>query len=166
MPLINLVWDHVTQDVFRQLVNSPTLRFFSFLFSSSTLHRFRDHPAIKQKITRAGRSLRRFITLFSIIIADFCLKRLLISWRRSRSKKVLISTALSLVPPILWAWTSLCKLLGQRMPSMAKQDFDINRDNILHRRDFFALDEFRPSKITAFERELEQFHTTNWEIER
>jgi len=43
--------DHVTPDVFRRLVGSPTCDFLFFL-SSSTLHRFRDHPAIKQKITR------------------------------------------------------------------------------------------------------------------
>jgi hypothetical protein len=43
--------DHVTPEVFRQLVISPTCDFLFFL-SSSTLHRFRDHPAIKQKITR------------------------------------------------------------------------------------------------------------------
>lgn len=43
--------DHVTPDVFRQLVSLPTCDVLFFL-SSSTLNRFRDHPAIKQKITR------------------------------------------------------------------------------------------------------------------
>lgn len=42
---------HVTPQVFRKLVNSPTCDFLLFL-SSSTLHRFRDHPAIWQKIDR------------------------------------------------------------------------------------------------------------------
>ena len=42
---------HVTPEVFRKLVSSPTCDFLFFL-SSSTLHRFRDHPAIWQKITR------------------------------------------------------------------------------------------------------------------
>jgi len=37
--------DHVTPEVFRQLVSFPTCDFLFFL-SSSTLHRFRDHPAI------------------------------------------------------------------------------------------------------------------------
>jgi hypothetical protein len=35
-------------------------------------------------------------------------------------------------------------------------DFDINRDNILPGDLFLALDEFRPSKITAFDRKLER----------
>ena len=42
---------HVTPEVFRKLVNAPTCDFLFFL-SSSTLHRFRDHPAIWQKIDR------------------------------------------------------------------------------------------------------------------
>ena len=41
----------VTPEVFLKLVNSPTCDFLFFL-SSSTLHRFYDHPAIKQKIVR------------------------------------------------------------------------------------------------------------------
>jgi len=41
----------VTPEVFRKLVSSPTCDFLFFL-SSSTLHRFHDHPAIKQKIVR------------------------------------------------------------------------------------------------------------------
>ena len=35
-------------------------------------------------------------------------------------------------------------------------DFDINRDNIAPGEMLLALEEFRPSKITAFERDLEQ----------
>ena len=35
-------------------------------------------------------------------------------------------------------------------------DFDINRDNVLPGEMFLPFDNFRPSKITAFERELEQ----------
>lgn len=41
--------DHVTPAVFQTLVESPTCDFLFFL-SSSTFNRFRDHPAIKQKI--------------------------------------------------------------------------------------------------------------------
>lgn len=43
--------DHVTPSVFQQLMGFPTCDFLFFL-SSSTLHRFRDHPAITQKIRR------------------------------------------------------------------------------------------------------------------
>lgn len=43
--------DQVTSAVFHKLIGSPTCDFLFFL-SSSTLYRFRDHPAIKQKIAR------------------------------------------------------------------------------------------------------------------
>jgi three-Cys-motif partner protein len=43
--------DEVSDDVFKQLIRLPTTDFIFFL-SSSTLNRFRDDPAIKQKIQR------------------------------------------------------------------------------------------------------------------
>ena len=45
----------VTDDVFARLVASPKCDFLFFI-SSQTLHRFRDHPAIQQKITRPNDS--------------------------------------------------------------------------------------------------------------
>ena len=62
--------EHVTSHVFRQLVNSPTCDFLFFL-SSSTLHRFRDHPAIKHKITRPDDYYQKYIKRLLIIIVDF-----------------------------------------------------------------------------------------------
>lgn len=41
----------VTDDVFARLVAAPKCDFLFFI-SSQTLHRFRDHPSIRQKITR------------------------------------------------------------------------------------------------------------------
>jgi three-Cys-motif partner protein len=43
--------DVVSDDIFRELVSFPTCDVLFFI-SSSTLYRFRDHPAIKQKIQR------------------------------------------------------------------------------------------------------------------
>src|SRR5436190_2316620 len=43
--------DEVSDEVFKQLISFPTADFIFFL-SSSTLHRFRNHPNIKQKIER------------------------------------------------------------------------------------------------------------------
>lgn len=43
--------DFVSDDVFKQLTSFPTCDVLFFV-SSSTLHRFREHPAIKQKIER------------------------------------------------------------------------------------------------------------------
>jgi three-Cys-motif partner protein len=42
---------HVTDERFRQLARFPTCDFLFFI-SSSTFHRFREHPAIRQKIQR------------------------------------------------------------------------------------------------------------------
>jgi three-Cys-motif partner protein len=42
---------HVTPEIFNQLIKSPTCDFLFFI-SSSTLNRFKEHPAIKQKIKR------------------------------------------------------------------------------------------------------------------
>jgi three-Cys-motif partner protein len=43
--------DFVSDDVFKELVSFPTCDVLFFI-SSATLHRFRDHPAIRQKIQR------------------------------------------------------------------------------------------------------------------
>src|SRR6185503_1500182 len=43
--------DAVSDEVFRKLISFPTTDFIFFL-SSSTLHRFRAHPSIKQKIEK------------------------------------------------------------------------------------------------------------------
>ena len=43
--------DEVSDEIFRRLIRHPTSDFIFFI-SSSTLYRFRDHPAIKQKIDR------------------------------------------------------------------------------------------------------------------
>jgi three-Cys-motif partner protein len=47
--------DAVTDEIFRVLIGLPITDFIFFL-SSSTLHRFRNHPAIKQKIDAVGDS--------------------------------------------------------------------------------------------------------------
>jgi len=43
--------DNATAGVFKTLIEAPTCDFLFFL-SSSTLSRFRDHPAVRQKIVR------------------------------------------------------------------------------------------------------------------
>jgi three-Cys-motif partner protein len=43
--------DYVSDERFRELISFPTCDTLFFI-SSSTLHRFRDHPAIKQRIQR------------------------------------------------------------------------------------------------------------------
>lgn len=147
--------DHVTQDVFRQLVNSPTCDFLFFI-SSSTLHRFRDHPAIKQKITRPDDHYqvhhavldyyRGFLPQATpYFLAPFSIKK------GSNIYGLIFGSAHPLgmdkFLQVAWAKDAI----------NGEADFDINRDNILPGEMLFAWDEFKPSKITAFERELEQF---------
>ena len=43
--------DYVSDETFKELVGFPTCDVLFFV-SSSTLYRFREHPAIKQKVTR------------------------------------------------------------------------------------------------------------------
>ena len=145
--------DEVTPDVFRSLVNSPTCDFLFFL-SSSTLHRFRDHPAIKQKIVRPDdyyhvhrAALDYYRGLLPAeqryFLAPFSIKKgsniygLIFGSAHPRGMDKFLQVA----------WQS------DRISGEA--DFDIGRDNIRKDELVLALDEMRPSKIAGFEAELE-----------
>src|SRR6266404_84091 len=146
--------DHVTPEVFRKLVSSPTCDFLFFL-SSSTLHRFRDHPAIKQKITRpddyyqvhqaALDYYRGFLpNAVDYFLAPFSIKK------GSNIYGIIFGSAHPL------GMDKFLQVAWKKDEINGEADFDINRDNIAPGEMLLAFDEFRPSKITAFERELEQ----------
>lgn len=146
--------DHVTPEVFRQLVSFPTCDFLFFL-SSSTLHRFRDHPAIKQKITRpddhyqvhqaALDYYRGFLpNRAEYFLAPFSIKK------GPNIYGIIFGSAHPL------GMDKFLQVAWKKDEINGEADFDINRDNIPPGEMLLALDEFRPSKITAFERELEQ----------
>jgi three-Cys-motif partner protein len=144
--------DEVTPDVFRKLVNSPTCDFLFFL-SSSTLHRFRDHPAIKQKIVRpddyyhvhraALDYYRGLLPGQQYFLAPFSIKKganiygLIFGSAHPRGMDKFLQVA----------WQS-DHISGEA-------DFDIGRDNIRPGELLLPLPEMRPSKIAAFEAELE-----------
>lgn len=145
--------EHVTPDVFRQLVNSPTCDFLFFL-SSSTLHRFRDNPAIKHKITRpddyyqvhqaAVDYYRGFLPKQSeYFIAPFSIKK------GPNIYGIIFGSAHPL------GMDKFLQVAWKKDEINGEADFDINRDNIAPGELLLGFDEFRPSKITAFERELE-----------
>jgi three-Cys-motif partner protein len=145
--------DQVTEEGFRQLVDSPTCDFLFFL-SSSTLHRFRDHPAIKQKITRPDdhyqvhRAALDFYRAFLPEPFDYYLAPF--SIRKGPNIYGLIfgsAHPLGMDKFLQVAWKA-DEINGEA-------DFDINRENIRPGEMLLGLDEFRPSKVTAFERELE-----------
>lgn len=145
--------DHVTSAVFRALVGSPTCDFLFFL-SSSTLHRFRDHPAIKQKIVRPDdyfhvhrAALGYYHSLLPsegrYFLAPFSIKK------GSNIYGLIFGSA------HLLGIDKFLQVAWQSDAISGEADFDINRENIRPGEMLLALDEMRPSKIAAFERELE-----------
>jgi three-Cys-motif partner protein len=145
--------DNVTPDVFRVMVDSPTCDFLFFL-SSSTLHRFRDHPAIKQKINRPDdyfhvhrAALEYYRTLLSkrstYYLAPFSIKK------GANIYGLIFGSAHPL------GMDKFLQVAWKEDQISGEADFDIHRDNIKPGQPKFDLEEFRPTKVSAFERELE-----------
>jgi len=146
--------DQVTPDVFVRLVTSPTCDFLFFL-SSSTLYRFRDHPAIKQKITRPDdyyqvhrAALEYYTGLLpnpsAYYLAPFSI----------RKGPNIYGLIFGSAHPL--GMDKFLQVAWNKDMINGEADFDINRDNLSPGEMLLPLDNFRPSKITAFERELEQ----------
>ena len=147
--------DHVTESVFRQLAGAPTTDFLFFL-SSSTLHRFRDHPAIKQKITRPDdyyqvhlAALNYYRALLPSTQSNYFLSPFSIK-KGSNIYGVIFGSAHPLgmdkFLQVAWAQDGV----------NGEADFDIHRDHIQRDQIRLPLAEFRPSKLRAFESDLEQ----------
>lgn len=146
--------DHVTSDIFLRLVRSPACDFLFFL-SSSTLYRFRDHPAIKQKITRPDdyyqvhqAALDYYRSLlpspFEYFLAPFSIKK------GPNIYGIIFGSAHPL------GMDKFLQVAWKEDAINGEADFDINRDDLPLGEMLLPLDVFRPSKITAFERDLEQ----------
>jgi hypothetical protein len=144
--------DQVTDKVFQQLVGFPTCDFLFFI-SSSTLHRFREHPAIRLKIKRPDdyyhvhhAVLDYFRGLLpktaQYYLAPFSIKK------GSNIYGIIFGSAhpLGMDKFLRVAWDA-DKLNGEA-------DFDIHREDILPGEMLLPLDDFKPSKLTAFERDL------------
>lgn len=153
----------VTPEVFRKLVNSPTCDFLFFL-SSSTLHRFRDHPAIKQKIVRpedyyhvhrAALDYYRSLLLQgqAYYIAPFSIKK----------GANIYGIIFGSVHPL--GIDKFLEVAWRKDEFSGEADFSINRENIRPDQLLLPMSEVQPSKITAFESELEGLlrggHLTN-----
>ena len=144
--------DQVTQDVFRILVQAPTTDFLFFI-SSSTLHRFRNHPAIKQKIRRPSDSYhvhREVLEHYRSLLPeshDYYLGSF--SIRKGTNIYGLIfgsAHPLGMDKFLQVAWTKDA-LNGEA-------DFDIHRDNVNPEQPKFQTDEFKPKKRWLFREEL------------
>jgi three-Cys-motif partner protein len=145
--------DEVTDDVFKKLASLPTTDFIFFL-SSSTLHRFRNHPAIKQKIDTVEdsydvhrvaveyfRKLRG--TSSELFLGSFSIKKgsniygLVFGSRHPLGIHKFLQVA--------WATDAI----------RGEANFDIDREDIRPGESFLPLADFRPSKIRSFEQDLE-----------
>jgi len=143
----------VTPEVFLKLVNSPTCDFLFFL-SSSTLHRFYDHPAIKQKIVRPDdyyhvhrAALEYYRSLLppdqEYYLAPFSIKK------GANIYGLIFGSAHPL------GIDKFLEVAWRKDEFSGEADFSINRENIRPDQLRLPLDEVRASKITAFESELE-----------
>jgi three-Cys-motif partner protein len=144
--------DEVTDEVFKRLISFPTTDFIFFL-SSSTLHRFRDHPAIKIKIDapedsydvhRAAFDYFRKLAPREVFLGRFSIRK------RSNIYGLIFGSQhpLGIHKFLRVAWGN-DQIAGEA-------NFDIDRLNAADGEMLFALDEFRPNKTVEFERELEE----------
>lgn len=144
--------DEVTDGVFKQLISFPTSDFIIFL-SSSTLYRFRDHPAIKQKIEKPDDSYdvhRAAVDYYHKLIppgTEFFLGRFSIR-KRSNIYGLIFGSRhpLGIHKFLQVAWAN-DEIAGEA-------NFDIERENIRPGEGLLNLDVMRPNKLREFEEEL------------
>lgn len=145
--------DHVTTTVFRKLVTSPTCDFLFFL-ASSTLNRFRDHPAIWLKVTRPD-------DYFHVHRAALDYYRGLLSDRESYFLAPFsIKKGANIYGLIFGSGHPLgidkfLQVAWQQDEISGEADFDIGRENIRPGELVLNLEVMRPTKVAAFEGELE-----------
>lgn len=146
--------DNVTPEVFKTLVDAPTCDFLFFL-SSSTLHRFRDHPAIKQKIERPDdhyhvhrAALEYYRSLLKnpleYYLAPFSIKK------GANIYGLIFGSAHPL------GMDKFLRVAWKQDAINGEADFDINRENFDPHQATLPLLELRPSKVTMFEAGLER----------
>jgi three-Cys-motif partner protein len=146
--------DEVSDDIFKRLIHLPTTDFIFFL-SSSTLHRFRDHPAIKQKIPRPEDSYdvhRAVFDYYRRLIPSgeqVFLGRFSIRKERGNIYGLIFGShhPLGIHKFLQVAWKN-DEIAGEA-------NFDIERENIDPGELLLSLPEMRPTKIREFEDELE-----------
>lgn len=143
--------DEVTDAVFRQLFTYPRTDFMFFL-SSSTLHRFRDHPAIKIKIGevddsydvhRVAADWFQALAPAGAFVGRFSIRK------RSNIYGLIFGSqhpmGISKFLEVAWHNDEIA----------GEANFDIDRENIVPGEMLLPMDDFRPKKIQVFEDELE-----------
>ncbi len=145
--------DAVSDDVFRALVQFPHADFIFFL-SSSTLHRFRELPVIKQKIERPRRSFdvhRAAFNYYRALLSDsgnYFLAPFSIKKRGNIYGLIFGSSHPRGIDKFLSvAW--------QNDEIAGEADFDIEEENIGRGEMLLPFPEMRPTKVRSFEKNLE-----------
>ena len=146
--------DRVTDSIFRTLASSAACDFLFFI-SSSILHRFYDHPAIKQRIARPEDYYhvhRAVLNYYRSLLpprqiyylAPFSIKK------GANIYGVIFGSAhpLGMDKFLQVAWKS-DEISGEA-------NFDIDRQDIRPEEPLLPFDEVKPTKVVAFELELEQ----------
>lgn len=143
--------DAVKDEIFRQLITFPTTDFIFFL-SSSTLHRFHDHPAIKIKIDkpedsydvhRAAFAWFEKLTPPHAFLGRFSIKK------GSNIYGLIFGSQHPL------GAHKFLQVAWENDEIRGEANFDIDREDIAPGDILLPIDEFRPKKIQAFEGELE-----------
>ncbi len=153
---------HVTPDVFKALVTAPACDVLFFI-SSSTLRRFADHPAIKQKIDRSTdyyhvhNAVLNYYRQYLDPEAEYYLAPFSIK-KGSNIYGLIFGSAhpLGIDKFLQVAW--------KEDQFSGSADFDIDRANMKPDQMMFELDVLQPTKVKAFERELER-RILNGELE-
>lgn len=145
--------DSVTPEVFAQLRVLPRTDFLFFI-SSNTLHRFREHPAIKQRIPQASDYYhvhRAVLDYYRLLIpagihyylAPFSIKK------GSNIYGLIFGSAHPL------GMDKFLSVAWRKDHTNGEADFDINHDNLTES-EYLPLDGmFRPKKVNKFEADLE-----------
>lgn len=142
----------VTDDVFRQLISLPKTDFIFFL-SSSTLHRFRQHPSIKVKIDHPEDSYDVHRCAFDhfkqLTGPDYFLGRFSIKKRAGNIYGLIFGSAhprgIHKFLDVAWSNDAIT----------GEANFDIDRENTSIEAPFLDFAELRPKKIQGFEGDLE-----------
>ena len=146
--------DKVTDDVFCKLVAAPACDFLFFL-TSSTLYRFRDHPAIRQKISRPDDYYhvhRKVLEYYHELLPDpagyylapFSIKK------GSNIYGVIFGSRHPL------GMDKFLQVAWQQDEVNGEANFDIGGENMLPGSPMLPFPDLKPLKVANFERDLEE----------
>ena len=143
--------DAVKDDVFAQLTKFPCTDFIFFL-SSSTLHRFRDHPAIKIKIEKPETSYDVHRVAFEWF-RNLAPRRLFLGRFSIRKRSNIYGLIFGSQHPL--GIHKFLEVAWSNDTIAGEANFDIERENVSRDELLLPFEELRPKKIQEFEVELE-----------